>query len=164
MAAATKYVYDFDEPSDGGRQLLGGKGIGLAEMTALGVPVHDADAAVHALYGPGGEAAAAIGAAFPGVLDPQGGVDRARLRDAVLGDPDRMAAVLGTLYLAIRDLAVAIAPIVPGSAAKLLAAMGEGDLAVATLGSRAWYDRLAGSAFRLAPPVPIFPRLDPPQA
>src|ERR687885_2504401 len=37
--AAEKYVYDFDEPSDGGRELLGGKGIGLAEMTALGVPV-----------------------------------------------------------------------------------------------------------------------------
>jgi pyruvate,orthophosphate dikinase len=33
------YVYDFDEPSQGGRELLGGKGIGLAEMTQLGVPV-----------------------------------------------------------------------------------------------------------------------------
>jgi pyruvate,orthophosphate dikinase len=36
---ATRYVFDFDEPSGGGRELLGGKGIGLAEMTALGVPV-----------------------------------------------------------------------------------------------------------------------------
>ena len=35
----TRYVYDFDEPSDGGRELLGGKGIGLAEMTQLGIPV-----------------------------------------------------------------------------------------------------------------------------
>jgi pyruvate, orthophosphate dikinase len=34
-----RYVYDFDEPADGGRELLGGKGIGLAEMTQLGVPV-----------------------------------------------------------------------------------------------------------------------------
>ncbi len=34
-----RYVYDFDEPSDGGRMLLGGKGVGLAEMTQLGVPV-----------------------------------------------------------------------------------------------------------------------------
>jgi pyruvate,orthophosphate dikinase len=34
-----RYVYDFDEPSDGGRELLGGKGIGLAEMTQMGVPV-----------------------------------------------------------------------------------------------------------------------------
>jgi pyruvate, orthophosphate dikinase len=34
-----RYVYDFDEPAEGGRELLGGKGIGLAEMTQLGVPV-----------------------------------------------------------------------------------------------------------------------------
>jgi len=34
-----RYVYDFDEPSDGGRALLGGKGVGLAEMTQMGVPV-----------------------------------------------------------------------------------------------------------------------------
>ncbi len=38
-ALMTRYVYAFDEPSDGGRELLGGKGIGLAEMTQLGVPV-----------------------------------------------------------------------------------------------------------------------------
>ena len=37
--ASTRYVYDFDEDSGGGRELLGGKGVGLAEMTALGVPV-----------------------------------------------------------------------------------------------------------------------------
>jgi pyruvate, orthophosphate dikinase len=36
---AARYVYDFDEPAEGGRELLGGKGIGLAEMTQLGVPV-----------------------------------------------------------------------------------------------------------------------------
>jgi len=35
----TRYVYDFDEPTDGGRELLGGKGAGLAEMTQLGIPV-----------------------------------------------------------------------------------------------------------------------------
>src|SRR5438105_11700236 len=34
-----RYVYDFDEPAGGGRELLGGKGIGLAEMTQLGLPV-----------------------------------------------------------------------------------------------------------------------------
>ena len=37
--ATNRFVYDFDEPSDGGRELLGGKGIGLAEMTQLGMPV-----------------------------------------------------------------------------------------------------------------------------
>ena len=37
--SARRYAYAFDEPCDGGRSLLGGKGAGLAEMTALGVPV-----------------------------------------------------------------------------------------------------------------------------
>jgi pyruvate, orthophosphate dikinase len=37
--SAQRYVYDFDQPSEGGRDLLGGKGVGLAEMTQLGVPV-----------------------------------------------------------------------------------------------------------------------------
>jgi pyruvate, orthophosphate dikinase len=37
--AAERYVYAFDEPSTGGRDLLGGKGMGLAEMTQMGVPV-----------------------------------------------------------------------------------------------------------------------------
>ena len=36
---AVRYIYDFEEPAQGGRELLGGKGIGLAEMTQLGVPV-----------------------------------------------------------------------------------------------------------------------------
>jgi pyruvate, orthophosphate dikinase len=35
----SRFIYDFDDPSEGGRELLGGKGIGLAEMTQLGVPV-----------------------------------------------------------------------------------------------------------------------------
>ena len=34
-----RLVYAFDEVAPGGRELLGGKGVGLAEMTALGIPV-----------------------------------------------------------------------------------------------------------------------------
>jgi dephospho-CoA kinase len=53
----------------------------------LGVPVHDSDACVHALYR--GKAAPLIEAAFPGtVLD--GVVDRQRLSAVVLGDPAKM--------------------------------------------------------------------------
>ena len=37
--ASGRYVYDFDERTEGGKELLGGKGTGLAEMTALGIPV-----------------------------------------------------------------------------------------------------------------------------
>src|SRR6188508_2968476 len=39
MRGNGRYVYGFDEPSEGGRELLGGKGVGLAEMTQLGIPV-----------------------------------------------------------------------------------------------------------------------------
>jgi pyruvate,orthophosphate dikinase len=39
ITAVQRFVYDFDEPSGGGRELLGGKGIGLAEMTLMGLPV-----------------------------------------------------------------------------------------------------------------------------
>jgi len=39
FAPVSRYVYAFDEPFEGGRELLGGKGVGLAEMTQLGVPV-----------------------------------------------------------------------------------------------------------------------------
>src|SRR3954451_23757473 len=35
----SRLVFDFDEPSRGGRELLGGKGVGLAEITLMGLPV-----------------------------------------------------------------------------------------------------------------------------
>jgi pyruvate,orthophosphate dikinase len=38
-AMASRYVYDFTEGAELGRELLGGKGVGLAEMTAIGLPV-----------------------------------------------------------------------------------------------------------------------------
>ncbi|MGU3386146.1 dephospho-CoA kinase [Methylobacterium sp. D53M] len=86
--------------------LTGSIGMGKSATARMfaerGVPVHDADAAVHALYGPGGAAAAAIGAAFPGVLDDRGGVDRARLRAAVLDAPDRMAALEAIVHPLVR--------------------------------------------------------------
>ncbi|MGH6659681.1 MAG: methionine--tRNA ligase, partial [Sphingomicrobium sp.] len=42
-------------------------------------------------------------------------------------DPERMAAVLGTLVAAVRALVQAIAPIIPGSAERLLSAIAAGD-------------------------------------
>ena len=79
-----------------------GKSATASMFRALGVPVHDADAAVHALYGPGGAAAAAIGRDFPGTLDPQGGVDRAALRDAVLGQRERLARLEALVHPLVR--------------------------------------------------------------
>ncbi len=37
--SAVRLAYSFDEPAPGGRELLGGKGAGLAEMAQLGIPV-----------------------------------------------------------------------------------------------------------------------------
>jgi methionyl-tRNA synthetase len=79
-------------------------------------------------------------------------------------DPERMTAVLATLYAAIRDLATVIAPVIPGSAARLLDMMGvpEGERDYAALEDGASYERLAASGFRLELPTAIFPRLEMP--
>ncbi|TFI60273.1 methionine--tRNA ligase [Sphingomonas parva] len=79
-------------------------------------------------------------------------------------DPERMLAVLATLYQAIADLAVAISPIIPASAAKLLDQMGVAEEArtFAALADPDRYARLAASGFTLQPPTPIFPRLEAP--
>ena len=53
-----------------------GKSAVAAMFAGLGVPVFDADAAVHRLQGPGGALLGPIEAAFPGTTGPQG-VDRA---------------------------------------------------------------------------------------
>ena len=79
-------------------------------------------------------------------------------------DPDRMFAVLATLYVAIRDLAIAIRPVIPASADRLLDQMGipTGERSFAALEEEGAYARLVASGFTLAPPTPIFPRLEMP--
>ncbi|HTU11083.1 MAG TPA: methionine--tRNA ligase [Allosphingosinicella sp.] len=77
-------------------------------------------------------------------------------------DPERMTAVLATLCEAIVDLAVAIQPVIPGSAAKLLDQLGvpADERTYAALADEGRYERLAASGFTLAAPTPIFPRLE----
>ena len=65
-----------------------GKSTAAAIFAAEGVPVFDADTAVHALYR--GDEAQAIEAAFPGVL-VGGAIDRERLSQRVLGDGAALA-------------------------------------------------------------------------
>jgi dephospho-CoA kinase len=67
-----------------------GKSTTAAMFRALGVPVHDADAAVHRLYA--GDAAALIAEAFPGTVT-EGVVDRKALGAAVAGRPDRLKSL-----------------------------------------------------------------------
>lgn len=66
------------------------------------VPVHDADAAVHALLSPGGAAVRLIDEAFPGVLDDAGGVDRLKLGAKVLGDDAKLTKLEGLLHPLVR--------------------------------------------------------------
>jgi methionyl-tRNA synthetase len=58
-------------------------------------------------------------------------------------DPERMAAVLGTLVVAIRKLATAVQPVIPASADQLLAVIAAGE----------------GGA-PIPQPTPLFPRLE----
>jgi methionyl-tRNA synthetase len=61
-------------------------------------------------------------------------------------DPQRMAAVLGTLVVAVRKLAIAVQPVIPASAEKLIALIDNGHGGVP-----------------IAQPTPIFPRLELPE-
>lgn len=73
--------------------LTGSIGMGKSTTAKMfaeeGVPVYDADAAVHDLYDQGGAAVAPVEAAFPGVVR-EGRVDRELLRQRVLGNPDAL--------------------------------------------------------------------------
>jgi dephospho-CoA kinase len=79
--------------------------IGMGKTTTArffaeaGVPVFDADAAVHRLYA--GEAVAAIEAAFPGTTGKDG-VDRSKLAQAVVGDPTALARLEGIIHPLVR--------------------------------------------------------------
>lgn len=73
--------------------LTGSIGMGKSTTSAMfqaeGVPVYDADAAVHALYAKGGAAVAPVEAAFPGVV-VDGVIDRAKLSTHVVGKPEAL--------------------------------------------------------------------------
>ncbi|HWV44189.1 dephospho-CoA kinase [Pseudorhodoplanes sp.] len=87
--------------------LTGSIGMGKSTTARLfaeeGVPVHDADAAVHALYE--GEAVPLLETAFPGTT-VNGRVDRALLAKAVVGNADamkRLEAIVHPLVERDRD-------------------------------------------------------------
>lgn len=77
-----------------------GKSAVAAMLRELGVPVFDADAAVHELQGPGGALVGAIEAAFPGTTGP-GGVDRQKLGPMVLGQPAELARLEALIHPAV---------------------------------------------------------------
>ena len=80
-------------------------------------------------------------------------------------DPERMKAVLQTLFLAIRDLAIAIQPVVPTKAAAVLDQLGvPGDRRTyADLADYRWFDELVSAGHIVDKPTPVFPRLELPE-
>jgi dephospho-CoA kinase len=79
-----------------------GKSTAAALLRRLGVPVHEADAAVHRLMGPGGAAVRAIATAFPGVVK-DGAVDRRLLGARVFDDDEAMARLEAILHPLVRE-------------------------------------------------------------
>ncbi|WP_309751642.1 methionine--tRNA ligase [Novosphingobium sp.] len=77
-------------------------------------------------------------------------------------DPERMTAVLMTLFRCVRDLAIAIRAVVPDAADKLLDQLGiaADQRDFAALNDPNWFVRLVASGFTVTQPVGIFPRLE----
>ena len=86
--------------------LTGSIGMGKSNaarlLRSMGVPVHDADAAVHRAMGPQGQAVPAVEAAFPGVVY-DGAVDRAALGALVFADVDRLRRLEAILHPIVRE-------------------------------------------------------------
>ncbi|MBK0400521.1 dephospho-CoA kinase [Limibaculum sp. M0105] len=116
-----------------------GKSTTAKMFAALGVPVWDADAAVHRLYAAGAAGARAIAELAPRAVGAEG-VDRAALRDAVLADDTllpRIEAAIHPLVAADREAFIADARAV-GAPLVLL------DIPLLfETGADAWVDRVA---------------------
>jgi len=102
--------------------LTGSIGMGKSETSKmfqkLGIPVYDADAAVHRLYQRGGAAVEPLGAAFAGVVK-DGAVDRAELSKHVTGNHEATQKLQSIVY-----------PLMAKERAKFLADTADRDLIV----------------------------------
>lgn len=87
--------------------LTGSIGMGKSAVAAmfqgLGVPVFDADKAVHELQGPDGACLEPIERLFPGITGPLG-VDRQKLGAAVFGNPAALAQLEQVVHPAVAAL------------------------------------------------------------
>jgi dephospho-CoA kinase len=84
--------------------LTGSIGMGKSTVARMfeaeGVPVFDADAAVHRLQGPEGELVAMIEACFPGTTGAEG-VNRSALAERVLGEPEALSNLEALIHPAV---------------------------------------------------------------
>ena len=84
--------------------LTGSIGMGKSTVAKMfadeGVPVFDADAAVHRLQGPAGALVEAIETHFPGTTGPEG-VNRGALAERVLGEPEALRRLESLIHPAV---------------------------------------------------------------
>lgn len=78
-----------------------GKTSAARSLRRLGVPVHDADAAVHRLLGPGGKAVPEIQALFTQAVE-NGAVNRRTLGSIVFADPAALRRLESVLHPMVR--------------------------------------------------------------
>ncbi len=78
-----------------------GKSNAASALRHLGIPVHDADRAVHRLLGPGGAAVRPVAALFPAALAGNR-IDRKILGDTVFGNTPALRKLEGILHPLVR--------------------------------------------------------------
>jgi dephospho-CoA kinase len=114
-----------------------GKTTTAAMFADRGVPVWDADQAVHRLYAPGGAAVAALSRMFPAAVQ-DGGISRDALRRAIADDPTALTRIETVVH-----------PLVAADRAAFRAAHDAAPLVLFDLpllfetGSAAWFDAVA---------------------
>ncbi len=84
--------------------MAAGKSEAARTFARLGVPVFDADAAVHALYAPGGKAVRPLQARFPDAVDATDGVNRRRLARILARKPQELAALEAIVHPLVEDM------------------------------------------------------------
>jgi dephospho-CoA kinase len=103
--------------------LTGSIGMGKSEtakmFARLGLPVYDADAAVHALYEPGGAAVAKIAEAFPGTVK-DGRVERSTLARQLSADRSAFARLEAIVHPLTTDAQRAFIENAKGKGAELV--------------------------------------------
>jgi dephospho-CoA kinase len=82
-----------------------GKSSAAVMLRRLGLPVHDADAAVHRLLAEGGAAVPRIAEIFPEAV-VEGAVDRQALGASVFGEPEALARLEAILHPLVRASAI----------------------------------------------------------
>ena len=125
-----------------------GKTWGAKCFRHFGVPVHDADACVHDLLGPGGEAVVMVAAAFPGVMAAHGGIDRLKLAESVFSDLSALDTLEAMLHPLVRQSQRRFLAAQRRAAASLVVA---GTAISVTVIAAGWLLSVAGEVICLVP-------------